>query len=652
MTDTSLLDAPPTAPEDASENAEPEEEFEDDPETRIARLVLEDFLITQLLSRGRPIQSSEISGLAEGFAPTRAALKNALHDSRRVEFHDREWELSVRARVKNVPREERTRSPLESTLKNFLVEIGKPLPLPVIVREVAPLRGAYAEGVSEVIGTTLKNARWALEVRPSTYLPDTFAFDNGAPTPELILRENAVNKDVDFDFLDTLELELSGDMGNRALQVLEAAASPISRKLLGYVIWKHDAKSFDGRELARALGDRKLFYSFIDGIVAAQSEMANLKNLTDAWMEENGGSAAQVDTGALLRQRLSANQILAPDAEQMKVIANFAANNGGNPFSVGALMTDALEIEADDSRFVPLLQGINDALRRDNAFLAAGIGSFLLRSSVPAHIGEIPATLRPVNLSVLDPATKEALDLEMSDDGLEADAADFVHDPRWEDINEEFEAKLPRRADSADAQIEVIVLNHHFRAGTLKMRRIDEDFFAAQGPLARLNLRAQFDGQIQNVAAWTSRDSGLIYGLGDWYADKIPASGGVLHFARDPKAALNTPIELTLGEPDKTTFISEFRLSELEAMRDTTKYLSLVELLQRILSTGGGFELPELWAEVNVVRRTTKRLMCSVLCAYSCFSWKQRGPKSIVWRFDSGKIDAGFKKNKRKFVRR
>ena len=54
----------------------------------------------------------------------------------------------------------------------------------------------------------------------------------------------------------------------------------------------------------------------------------------------------------------------------------------------------------------------------------------------------------------------------------------------------------------------------------------------------------------------------------------------------------------------------------------------------------------------NVVRRTTKRLICSVLSGYHCYYFKQRGPTQILWRFDAGKLDQGFKRNKRKYVRR
>ena len=127
-----------------------------------------------------------------------------------------------------------------------------------------------------------------------------------------------------------------------------------------------------------------------------------------------------------------------------------------------------------------------------------------------------------------------------------------------------------------------------------------------------------------------------------------PPSGGVLVFAHD-----GTGFRLKLDEPDKLTHISGHRGEELEEMRDAAKFLSLFELLQNIMREhSNGAELPTLWAEVNMVRRTSKRLMASVLSGYNCFYFKQRGAHQMLWRFDADKLDQGFKRNKRKFVRR
>jgi hypothetical protein len=246
--------------------------------------------------------------------------------------------------------------------------------------------------------------------------------------------------------------------------------------------------------------------------------------------------------------------------------------------------------------------------------------------------------------------TDELLDVEMSDDGLEGDAVEFVHAPEREDVNEEVEVKLPRHmVTEIPTSTRYVILSHHHRAGTIKLRRMDEDFFAIEGPLSRLTIIAEDEGETAELGAWASREGGLIYGLGEWFGPRTPQSGGVLEFSRDAGGLLR----LRLGAPDKLTLIEGNRIAELETLRERSAYLSLFDLLQSIMAEHQqGVELPTLWAEVNAVRRTTKRLVCSVLAAYHCFYFKQRGPKQILWRFDAGKLDQGFKRNKRKYVRR
>ena len=411
----------------------------------------------------------------------------------------------------------------------------------------------------------------------------------------------------------------------------------------------------DVRALARVLGDRARFYLFAGGHVTTTDALASLRADVEAWLaEQTGSGAGAVDVAALLRQRVLPAQIVAPTPEQIEEVKGFAANAGGNSFSIGTVLSDVLEVEPDDPSFSPRLQGLNDALRRDVAFLPAGIGRYLLRSAVPESVGQVPERLLPVSLAGFD-AGNEPTDIEMSDEGLEGDCAAFIHDPQREDISEEVEVRLQRRADEAEPEVKMVVFNHHLEAGTLKLRRVDEEFFAVEGAFAKVNLRAHGEGddRAELLAAWAARDSGLLYGLTDKLATRLPRSGGVLLFSRDPQALVTAPIDLRILEPDEAAFIDDERADALEELRESATYLSLFELLQSIAGAHeNGAELTTLWAEVNMVRRTTKRALCSILSAYNCFAFRQRGPHQFLWRFDAGKLDQGFKKNKRKFVRR
>jgi hypothetical protein len=306
---------------------------------------------------------------------------------------------------------------------------------------------------------------------------------------------------------------------------------------------------------------------------------------------------------------------------------------------------DLLEMDPEDPKLVPVLQGLNNALRAHPDFMPVGIGRFILRESIPSYISNIPAPLRAVLLSVRNPETGESFDFEMTDEGLEGDAPDFVHAPEWEDVGEETEARQPRRPVTPE-EVRVTLLNHHLRAGTVKLRVQDQEFFDMTGPMARLAMRDKESGR--QLTAWASRETGLIYGLGEWYKDKVPASGGVIVFEKDN----NGGFLASIGEPDEVTLIDEDRAAELETLRASAQVLSLYELLQRVLvHHKEGKDIAGIWAEVNFVRRTSKRVFASVLCGYHCFYFKQRGPKQLLWRFDAARTDQSFKKNKRKFVR-
>lgn len=627
-------------------------ETDDERDLRLARMTVEDFVLTLLLKNGRATPTAEISSAAEGWTLSKNVLKAGLEGSTLLVQHEREWELALRERIKSTPRDLRGRSPLDSTLRGLLLEVGKPLPLPVIIREAAVLRGTYPEYVRDQITSALAVARWAVEVRAQTYLPSDLLLNIGAPTPELVARVNKLAYDPDFPLAEELSGPPSGDLATRAAQVLEAGGRPLSHKMLAFVLWRAD-NALDARELAKVTADRTRFYTFSGGRVCTLAMLPALRAQAEETLRAGEGGAVAIDIAEVLRQRLMPEQIIAPSESQLGEAKTFAQNSSGNAFSVGNLATDVLELEADAPDFAARVQGLNDALRKSSEYLPAGIGRYLLRAAVPTDVGQVPPRLRPVSLSVRVSADAEPLDVEMSDEGLEGDAVDFVHSPEWEDVNEEVEVRLPRRTEDVEASTRIVVLNHHWESGTLKLRRKDEDFFAPEGAFSKINLRAHGASGTQALGLWTSRESGLIYGLEPWFRANLPASGGVLELARDPAAPLSTPIEARVGEPDKAAFADEERLQVLVGLRESATYLSLFELLQTVMSAHeNGAPMVKLWAEVNTVRRTTKRALGSILCAYSCYSFKQRGPQQFVWRYDVSKVDQGFKKNKKKFVRR
>ena len=175
------------------------------------------------------------------------------------------------------------------------------------------------------------------------------------------------------------------------------------------------------------------------------------------------------------------------------------------------------------------------------------------------------------------------------------------------------------------------------------MRRLDEPFFDMINGLARLSFKTGNNAPL--LTGWASRDSGLITGLGDWSEENLPPSGGVLLFKR-----VANDILVEIATPDAATFLTPRRVGELEELRENEEETSVYEILRRVLGAHpAGMPLPSIWAEVNAVRRTSKRLMCSVLSGYDEFVAKRRGESLYSWTSDISRAGGGFSRSKRKF---
>ncbi|MEO6907722.1 MAG: hypothetical protein ABI210_07515 [Abditibacteriaceae bacterium] len=615
-----------------------------------ASLFLEDFVVTQLLRKGKSLKSSELTSATEGFHLSHGALHEALKDNPLVVLENREWTLRIRLEKRDQTKEERERQPMEATVGELLSALGKPLPVPVIAREVSIMRDIWRPNMPQLVLGALHAARQITEVSPDVFLHGqyTLELDRAISSDEeaqRIIAENHLDNFPKFKQLSAITFADPAAIEQNALQLLRAAQTPVPRNVITFLLWKQHSAPFDYPKVLLVLADRKIFHSLTAGLLTSVDQMPTWRNSFLNWARNlSGGALASIDVATILRQRKPQSDTdVAPRDVDIEEIKSFA-RDARVTVDLPTLLTEALELEADDPQFIPTLIAVNDQLRGDSDFITAGVGKFLLRELVPPYITHVPEELRPVQLPVNDPITNEPLDFEMSDDGLEGDASDFVHDPQWGDVGEEVEVKFVPSKQAAHDEVRYIILAHHHRAGTLKLRRSDEEFFGISGPITRLNIQTS-EGDME---AWASRESSLISGLGDWFTPQTPISGGVIRFYKT-----DGTLQAEIAESDPMTHISEDRAEQLERLRGGANYMSLYEVLQNIMHEHqNGMELPGLWAEVNLVRRTAKRLLVSVLCGYHCFYFKQRGSQQILWRLDKDKVDQGFKRNKRKYVRR
>jgi hypothetical protein len=186
------------------------------------------------------------------------------------------------------------------------------------------------------------------------------------------------------------------------------------------------------------------------------------------------------------------------------------------------------------------------------------------------------------------------------------------------------------------------------QATTLKVRKMDRKFWPSGGPAVYANV---LDNEGKRLGLWVNLHDGLIFGLANWYRERGVKPGHLLHFQKAERA---DEYRLTYtGEADKHIALDDARIEHLlELGKDATENdLSVFDIICRVLADHRkGLHFFALWAEVNIVRRTTRRVVASDVSAYHCFY--PRPPQSGNWVFDERKASQGRKKTKKKHIKK
>jgi hypothetical protein len=232
----------------------------------------------------------------------------------------------------------------------------------------------------------------------------------------------------------------------------------------------------------------------------------------------------------------------------------------------------------------------------------------------------------------------------LEDEGLEGGLQAEILNPVTQDVFD-YDAVVEKDQPALDSA-RCVVTRQHRRLGTFPLCQIPPSFFPTGTNLIELTL---IDGE-KREDIWVNRDTRLVYGMDKWYSEEMPESGAVFNLVKTPKA--DEFKFVYKSETDKLVFVAANRIQELEELAEQAKAndLSTFDLMTRIMPYHRkGSSFVTLFTEVNLVRRTTRRLVASILSSYYAFYQK---PKSSLWQFDEKKEDQGFKKAKRKYVRK
>jgi len=600
---------------------------------------LEDLIFELMLNTGQAAKSREIaSELEETIKLHPKFIRKTLYYSDRFDTEDRRWNLALRTAV---------HLPFEGAIEFCLRCYGKPMSLRALQNEMAVVQRRPVSFFDELLLATLRGRPKYWETPDGMWCLREWLLDTSDPDPErcflrnFFLEASEVRPVID-QLLDT-RMSVDQPPVEMTVKLLRRVNQPIPNKILSYAVWhlrEGDLNPVAFLQDCRREGKLLLLSGLNWGLQAFVPEYhQELRRLSRRAEKEEDAEWAEEEEpeGPVV--------ISPPDLEE--VYKYLRRRKKPQPARV---LTEAIfEFSPGSRRSQEAVDALMSAVSLDSRFVRVGSQTWALPDMMPKHTDKVPASLLPVSIQ----PSEDDTDAELHDEGLEPVLVSWVHDPRYEDFGEESEIDIGPEQQPTD-ELRYILLYDHWKAGTLKVRVCDRRFYPSESDLVCATFIDKETGKSYPV--WLSYTTSLLYELGDWYAARNLRPGSVFTITQG-----SVPDEFVVsysGDIDPHAALSEGRIKELRRIRReaSEEDWSVLQIMQRLVADHekrpdlGPCSFMTVWSEVNVVRRTTRRVVASNLASYHSFY--QRPAGSDNWVFDERKVSQGRKKTKRKYLRR
>ena len=592
--------------------------------------LLYDTVADYLIQRGQPAKIGDIANVAgKKINAGLKLIREALVQNEIFAGEERRWNLSIRASMHR---------PVEGTIRSVLREIGKPLSVQVLANELAIVNLRSVDYFVTLLPSflakrpqyfRLSDGRWAL----TEWLLDTET-GNEDDIYERNFFQFLDQAQLDIDIASETEFSKEDNYADIALSLVEKFDFPVPTTIIQFVIWQVMKEDFDNAECYKAmLADNRI--TLLTG--NCWMPTARVSELT-----EDLNELSNMADIALAEEIIMEGPYIATPGDIQETY-DFIAESGC-PQKLSDIVVAVLEYSKTNQYYKMVYDGVADALREDTNFQLVGKQTWTLPAMIPQEVMEVPEQLLTESVdtsSFIDPET----DVELSDEGMDGNLAIWVHDPRYEDFGGEHEVELSNEmADEAGLETRIPLLYDHREMGTLKLRQADMGFFPTDTSLACITVHV--NDEVFQI--WINNDELLIHGLNEWYADNDIPVGAMLLFTRGEE--LDDYILTWDGAKDELITLTDERIHRLLNLRDSAEQenWSVHDIMTQVMNAHPeGAHFLTIWAEVNVVRRTPKRVVASNLSSYHCFSSPAGSER---WKLDDRKIEQGRKKNKKKFI--
>lgn len=596
-----------------------------------ARSYVDRLILTELTQMESAVKLGELADRLNEHGLGLAAIRSLMASNPDVfAYSERKWVPAARLAAQG--------RPLAETLRLIVAAFGGPVPLDDVAEEVARARRLPLSDVEPALRRLaeidprfilmddgrLLLAEWGFEARDER-LARALAL-NGLTAEQL---EDAKPKLAGVDFR-------APDAGASALAAGTEGRGSLSPKLVGAVAYAtlnsdepHAPLLYDNRRLLAALFAAP-GYAYGGGAFARQDDAK--KWVKDAIrMAERLTPTIDLDDAAPIEVKTE---------DLGRIVDRILANEGTTTGT--ALLEQFYEIVPGTRTFPNDMANLMDALRGDARVGWFGGDRFRRAGDSPDYILEVPEPFHPVQTDVRDD-DGELVDVELTDEGLSTSLRKLLQHPLALDVLDEEPQPAPKQQPE---EIRLALKSLHRELGTFPLAQVPTGWL---DPEPGVQEAVFVDPSGREVQVWINNDARLMYGLIDLWYEQPVESGAVFVLSRTPRP--NVFDFVFQDQPDPVIFITPGRMEELRTLgaAHDEEGKSTFELLTAVMAHWPkGADYLTLLAEINVARRTSRRLVASLLSSYACFYQRQGSP---VFHFDPKKIGGGFDKSKRKYVK-
>ncbi len=541
---------------------------------------------------------------------------------------ERRWTLSVRF--------EGPTHPVHSLVQNILHNAGRPVALEPLAYLLADVYRRTPQAMAVVIYRLsgeyfflLPDMRIGLRqwlLRTDYDDADDMAFYNyvSLPEAEQLLRDNP-----EFD-----------GSAESVQQLLSRAGRPLSARLVAFMQWMRDREGFHPLPAYASL----LEAPGLEALPLKETEVPEpvthwaLAEWVPQWIETVRPQAKQM--AATLAELMAEPLVLS-----VEDVENMVQRVLQSPRVVTAedLARSFFDLTPSDPTYANDLETIARSLRQDERLTWLGGTRFVNAQRLPPYLFAAPESLRFPEVQFYT-EEGEPLEIDMEDEGLSGTLRSDIRDPVAQDVGDEEEE--PLSIFPIPESVQCVVKARHKEIGTFPLCQIPQGFFQPQPEFQQLTLIDEQTGE-RYTEVYVNQSKRLIFGLLDWYMTREAVSGLVFTLTRtDDPFVFKVRWEDTL---DQRVHLSRTRYEELLDMSARmAQTFSTFDIVCEILSTHrGGMEFLSILSEANVIRRTKRRRVASVLSAFQAFY-----VRGGVWHLDERKRDAGIDRAKRKHIKK